>query len=445
MSTQQSIGRVAIIGGGSAAEQLCREIAGDAEVTVYEPSLVGGECPYLACMPSKAMLHAARSGASWAEAVAHRDEVTHGRDDRTHADELDELGVRLVRSAAHFVGPSKVGAIDGSIEEYDHVVIATGAEAVVPDVEGIDDDAVSDLVWTSDDLYRAVDRPDRVVVLGGGVIGFEAAELLAGLGSEVVVVERSERSFSQHPPEVSGIVTGALERRGVALLHGREAVSVRAASGGIGLRLDDGGDVVGDRLLVAAGRRPRTDRIGLHTIGLDGSKPLPVDDTGRVEADMSLWAVGDAAGRGEYTHLANHQSTVVADHLSGRGRRRFGDVAIAGSVFTDPPLIHVGESWDQVADDDDVVSIALDLGSFPRATTDRLPDGHLWVAARRSTGSVTGAAGAGPNFDELLHALVVAIDNDIPVARLRRSLRPFPTIGEMLGVAWDELHTQLAG
>jgi dihydrolipoamide dehydrogenase len=198
-------------------------------------------------------------------------------------------------------------------------------------------------------------------------------------------------------------------------------------------------------VLVAIGRRPTTVGFGIDRLGLDESAPLPVGDDGRVATDGSVWAIGDVAGAGQYTHLANHHARVVADHLVGTATRRFDDVVVPRCMFTDPPLIQVGPSWSELRDDADVVHVEVDLGSFPRAMTDELAAGHLWAAARRSTGCLVAAAGAGPGFDELTHALVTAIDGDVPLHRLRRSMQAFPTIGEILGPLYDGLADELSG
>ncbi|MEM1333427.1 MAG: NAD(P)/FAD-dependent oxidoreductase [Actinomycetota bacterium] len=438
---------LAVIGGGSAAEQLCRAVAGDLSVTVYEPDLVGGECPFVACMPSKAMLHVARVDGSWEDAVAHRERVVEHRDDRGHAEELIDRGVRIRRHRAWLVGPNTVVDESGHRERYDHVVIATGAAAVIPPVDGIEDPELTSLVWTSEDVYRSTDRPPRVVVLGAGVIGHELAELYARTGSEVVVLERRGRTFHEHVPEVAQVVVDALTAHGVDFRFDVEVERVRPDAPGDGrggrrvrMEFADGSHVVADRLVVAAGRSARTSGIGLDSVGLDEDEPLPVGRTGRVDAAGSLWAIGDAAGVGEYTHLANHHADVVADHLVGDATRTFDDAVLGACMFTSPPLITVGSSWASLRDDDDIVSVGVDVASLPRATTDRLAGGHLWAAASRSTRTVVAAAGAGPNFDELVHALVVAIDGAVPLDVLARTMQPFPTVGEILGLAWRQLH-----
>lgn len=435
---------LAILGGGSATETLVRELDGSGlSIVVFEPDRVGGECPFVACMPSKAMLHDARSGSSWSEAVARRNEIAEHLDDAAHAAELAEHGVDLVRARGEVVAPGVVSG-GGRLVRAEHIVLATGAEALLP---AIDDESMvspSGPVWTSVEAMTASELPERLVVVGGGVIGTECASLFARFGSEVTLVDRNPRSLPDAPPRVSELLGDALRDLGIGIHRGAEAARIRLADdGGAVVELGDGEELSADRVLVAIGRRPRTQAIGLEHLGLEPGAPLPVSPNGRVDAPGSVWAVGDVAGRGEYTHLANHHARVVADHLAGSATRRYDDVVLPACMFTDPPFVRVGPSWAELEDDDDVVTAGFDLATFPRSLTDELAPGHLWAAARRSTGCLVAASGIGPGFDELTHAVVVAIDGDVPVARLRQSMRAFPTIGEILGPVVDRLHEQL--
>lgn len=439
--------RVGVIGGGSAAEALARATKGVVDMTIFEPELVGGECPFLACMPSKSMLHDARTGAQWQDAIRHRRRITNDLDDSGHADDLSDMGVRLLRERGVLIDASTVEA-DGARHQFDHLVLATGAAPIIPEIDGIDD--CRDAIWTSADVYRSTERPDRVLIVGAGVIGLEAADMFGRFGSSVTMVDPAERPLELAPPDVGDIVTESLTALGVDIRSGVEATSMRPARDGqtnhapVGVTLSDGTTIEVDRVVIAIGRRPRTNDIDIETIGLDPSEPLPVESNGRVRCAGSVWAIGDVAGLGQYTHLANHQAAIVADHLVGTATRRFDDEVLASCMFTSPPFIEVGPSWSELVDDPDIVAVGRDLGGFPRATSDRLGPGHLWIAARRSTGLVVAASGAGPSFDELVHAIVIAIDGAVPVSKLRRSMQPFPTIGEILGPIWNELHDELS-
>lgn len=440
---------VAVIGAGTATETLVGQLDGSGlSIVVFEADLVGGECPFRACMPSKSMLHDARIGTPWDEAVRRRDQVADGLDDSGHADDLVGLGAVLVRARAEIVDHHHVRA-DGVEVEVEHIVVATGSTPNIPQIDGADECAAA--IWTSDDAYTSAELPSSVIVVGAGVIGMECATVYARFGTTVTLIDDADRSFPDAPPAVSDVLAAALDALGVEIRYGVDAASIRLATGaddtggrGVVVTLSDGDRLAAERVLVATGRRPATVGFGLDRLGLDESAPLPVDDTGRLTTDGSIWAIGDVAGAGQYTHLANHQARVVADQLAGTATRRFDDVVVPSCVFTDPPMIQVGPSWRDLCDDADVVHVSFDLASFPRATTDELGAGHLWVAARRSTGCVVAAAGAGPSFDELTHAVVTAIDGQVPVHRLRQSMQAFPTIGEILGPVYDELADELS-
>jgi len=432
---------VGIVGAGSAAEALVRELDGSGlSIVVFEPHLVGGECPFLACMPSKAMLHDAMSGSSWHEAVERRDEIAEHRDDAEHAADLDALGVTLVRERADVVGEGLLRS-NGVDVHVDHVVIATGSTENSLDVDGVD--TCDDLVWTSDDALSTAHRPERLLIVGGGVIGAECSFIFSGLGTQVTMVHPGDRVMKHAAPEVSDILQESLHRAGVDVRCGERAVSIRRDGDAAVVSLSGGEQLTADRVLVAIGRHANTAGLGLESVGVDGNEPLPLDPNGRIRGDGSIWAIGDASGHGQYTHLANHHARVVADHLAGTATRSYDDITQVGCVFSNPPVIEVGSSWDELQADDDVVSVGVGLGDFPRSSTDELGDGHLWLAARRSTGCLVAASGIGPKFDELVHAIVFAIDGAVPVARLQLSMQPFPTIGEIFGPILRELHVKL--
>jgi len=432
---------VAILGAGSAAEILAAALSDSPlSVVVFEPSLVGGQCPFVACMPSKSMLHDAAVGRRWDTAVARRSDVVDHLDDGRHASSLQKDGATLVRSAARFVDPTCVEA-GGRRYRVRHIVIATGADSVVPPIEGLAE--LDDAVWTSADAMRSEERPTRLAVIGGGVIGCEMAQLFAGFGTEVHLLDVAARAFPDLYPQVGEIVDDALRARGVKICRGTTVEAASRRGGNVRLELSNGSSVMTDRVLVATGTRPRLDGLRLDRIGVHVDDRLPVDDSGRVAAPGSIWAIGDVAGRGEYTHLAKHQAQVVANHLDGDGSRRFDDVVLPACVFVEPPVMTVGPTRGQLEGDDDVVWATGELSEIPRWSTDELIGGFLAVAARRSTGCLVAAHGAGARFDELVHALVVAIDGQVPVRRLAMSMQPFPTVGEVLGPIYRRLLTQL--
>lgn len=433
---------VAIIGAGSAAGALVGHLAGHGlDIVVFEPDLVGGECPFLACMPSKSMLHDVGSGRTWDEAVRRRDEIVSHLDDRGHADGLRDHGVTLVRERAEIAGPGVVRA-GGAEYAANDIVIATGARAVAPDIDGLD--LTHERVWTSRDALTATDLPASIVTIGGGVIGSELAYVFAGFGSTVTTLDESERPIESFHPEVSRLIGEHLGRVGVDVVNGISVERVTLSDTEAAVHLADGTVHRAERLVVATGRRPRLSGLGLDTIGVTDVERIEVDDRGALVGSEHIWVAGDAAGREQYTHVANAHGAVIADQLVGPGARRYGDSVIPSCVFIDPPVLTVGPPWTELDGDDDVIRAEVEVDTA-RNSTDELATGFLAVAARRSTGCLVAANGIGARFDELSHAIVIAIDGNVPVDLLRRTIQPFPTVGEVLGDAFDRLSVALGG
>ena len=430
---------IAIIGGGSAAEALLRELEGSGrEIVMFETHLVGGECPFLACMPSKSMLHDAKTGTDWADAVARREEITSGLDDSGHAEDDRELGATIVRERARIVGEGRVEAA-GTTYEVDHVVIATGAEPVAPPIDGLDLD--HDRVWTSRDALTTHERPESVVMIGGGVIGSELAYMFAGFGVDATTIDEADRPADDLHPEVGRIIRETLENVGVDVVNGAKVERVELSDSDGTVHLSDGSSVTAERVIVAVGRRPNTASVGLESVGIDPEE-LEVGDAGRVVGTETVWIAGDAAGLAQYTHIANHHAAVMANHMVGDGTRRYDDVVVPACIFIDPPVMVVGDTWADLSDDDDVVWAETELNGA-RNATDEHRTGFLAVAARKSTGCVVAANGIGARFDEIIHALVVAIDGEVPVRRLDQMIQPFPTVGEVLDPTFASLKEQL--
>jgi len=423
---------VAIIGGGGAAEALVAALEpSDCRVLVVEQHRVGGDCPFVACMPSKAMLHDAEVSTSWSRAVQRRDEIVDHLDDQRHADQVVRQATRLVRGHARVIDEHTID-VDGTEYQTDHLVLATGSAPVIPPIDGLDD--LGEHLWTSDDALTTDERPVRLMIIGGGPIGCELAHLFAAFDTEVHLIDEADRAFPDLSEEIGNIVDDGLRSAGVRVYRGRSAVRFERRGGNVKITLDNDSTLVTDRVLVATGRAPDLAGLGIDALGLDPEAPLPIDDTGRVDCPGSVWAIGDVAGKGQYTHLANHQAEVVADHLVGAGERRFDDVVVPACIFTRPPVMMVGPTpADLRARGDDVVWVEAKLSEIARWTTDALGDGFLTIALDRTTRCVVAAHGAGARFDELAAALITAIDGHVTVDRLAMSMWPFPTVGDILG------------
>jgi pyruvate/2-oxoglutarate dehydrogenase complex dihydrolipoamide dehydrogenase (E3) component len=445
---------VVVLGIGSAGEVVAATCAeAGRRVVAVEAALVGGECPYLACIPSKSLLLSARAGLSWADAVQRRDEQARHRDDGEAAEQLAKAGVELVRGHGRVLDPAllEVATADGPVRvRFTDLVLATGSEPVLPELDGIDGVPV----WTSDQALSAADRPERLVVLGGGPVGCELAQAYARFGSQVTLVETADRLLAGEPAFVGALVEQALVADGVRVLTGAEASAVQPLDGGLRLLLADDAPIEADRLLVATGRRPRLAGLGLDRLGVDEDvKALPTDEHGRVQG--GLWAAGDLTGVAPFTHTATYQGRVVAANLLG-DPRRMSLAAIPRAVYTDPSVLCVGA----LPTDGDLVAGGADLSETargflaepfladrvrvsPSSDRERPPLGRVEVYVRRDTGVVMGAAGVAPNAEDLMGQAVLAVRAGLTVELWRDTVQPFPAFSEVLMPVLDDVAARL--
>lgn len=423
---------VVVLGGGSAGEVVARGLAEHGRlVALVESGLVGGACPYVACMPSKAVLRAAARGLPWHEAIAFRDDVAEHRDDTATARSLADTGVEIVRGRGRVSAPGTVTVGDRRLE-YADLVVATGSGATMPPVDGLADVPT----WTSEDALSSAERPERLVVLGGGPVGCELAQAYARLGVSVTVVETAERLLAREPDFCGRLLADALDKAGVALRLGVTAERAEPAGPGVRLHLAGGATVEADRVLVATGRRPGTDGIGLEALGVtpgeDGA--LRVDARCRVERTEHVWAAGDVTGVAPYTHTANYQGRVVVANLLGEARR--ADYrAIPRAVYTDPVVCAVGTT---PIERDGLLVAAMDLAETARAAVDGA-GGRVELYADPARGVLVGAAAVGPEADAWLAETTVAVRGELPLAVLADVVHAFPTYGEGLEPVYAEL------
>lgn len=423
---------VAVIGLGSAGEALAGELGRRGlHVVGFEPGLVGGECPFTACMPSKSLLHDAVAGTGWAEARAHRDAVIEHLDDGSHTDALEQVGVTVVRSTATLVGEGVVEAL-GRRWRARHVVLATGSSPVVPPIPGIDD-----VPWTtSDDLMTAADLPESLLVLGGGAIGCEAATILAGFGRPVTVVEDGALLGGDVDPAVSDRLTVQLRTAGVEVCTGTQLERVSATGRGMRGHLSSGVEVEAAMLLVATGQAPTWADVGLGAIGV-GDDP-EVDDDYRVAGLDWLRAIGDLNGRSPWTHGANHEARRLARLLLGDDPGPTTE-QMAHCVFTSPPVGAIGlNASAAVAAGHDVVVGTARYSDVARYSTDDLDDGVVVVVADRRTGELLGCSGTGDRFDDVIGIVAALFHCGATVHAAAELVLPFPTIGQVLTPAFRD-------
>ena len=445
---------VVVLGAGSAGEDVARALArAGRSVALVEAGLVGGECPYLACMPSKAMLRSAEvrahagdlealgatvdlgdGAAAYRLAARRRDEIAEHGDDSTAAASLERDGVLLVRGRGRVTRPGVV-EVDGRELGWQDLVVATGSTPVVPPLPGLD----TAPTWTSDQALTTSERPASLLVLGGGAVGCELAQVHTRFGTRVVLVDTSEQLLGKEETSIAELLAEVLRGDGVDVRLGVGLDRVEAADGGALCHLSDGTRLQVERVLVATGREPATKDLGLDVLGVTpGEKgELEVDEHCRV-ADR-VWAAGDVTAVAPYTHTAGYQARVVAANLLGE--QRTADYrAIPRAVYTDPPVASVGMDA-RTAEQQGISAqtAVMDLGEVARTSTEGSGGGRLVLTA--ADGVLIGAAAIGPHADEWLSEATLAIRARVPLAVLADVVHAFPTFGE----AYEPPLRELAG
>ena len=441
---------VIIIGAGPAGEVLAGRLAdGGMSVTIVERELVGGECAYWACMPSKALL---RPGQALAEAkrvpgtteavtgsldaaavLARRDEIIHDLDDASQIPWLDDKGITLVRGHGRLAGERRVTVGDGELQATRAVVVATGTEALLPPVPGL----AEAKPWTNREATVAKAVPDSLIVLGGGPVGCELAQVWRSLGSEVTLVEASGEVLAREEAFAGQQVREGLEGDGVRVLCGQKAASVsRPEPGGrVTVTLEDGTALEADELLAAVGRKPLTDDLGIEDLGLEAGKPIPVRDTMQAHEHDWLYVVGDANGRILLTHMGKYQARLAADHILGKEDAYLcTDGAQSPRVtFTEPQVAAVGHTRAS-AEELGMRVRCVDVGFGANAGgsfVGKDAPGTARIVVDEDRGVIVGATFTGVEVAESLHAATIAIVGEVPMTRLWHAVPAFPSRGEI--------------
>jgi pyruvate/2-oxoglutarate dehydrogenase complex dihydrolipoamide dehydrogenase (E3) component len=438
---------VIVIGAGPAGETAAGALAKRGRnVAVVEAALVGGECAFYACMPSKALLRPAEALAEVrrvpgaAEAVtgsldvaavlARRDEVIARLDDSAKVPWLSERGITLIRGHARLEGERCVGVGGRRFQAREAVVVAVGSAAAIPDIPGL----AEARPWTNRDATTTRVLPSSLVVLGGGPVGVELAQAYAELGVTVTIVEALDRLFAREEDFVADQLTAALRELAIDVRLGVSATSVARDGGGVTVELSDGGRVEGEEILVAVGRRPLTDDLGLQTVGLEPGELIEVDDTLRPPGLPWLYAVGDVNGRSLLTHMGKHQARIAAEVIAGGDARAVYDAAaVPRVIFTDPQVAAVGLTLAEARDR------GIDARAYDVATSDtpgasfhgRNTPGTARLVVDESRGVIIGATFTGFEVAEWLHAATIAVVGEIPLERLWHAVPAFPTRSEV--------------
>jgi dihydrolipoamide dehydrogenase len=432
---------VVVLGGGVAGEHFVgalRRLDDSAEITLVERRLVGGECSYWACMPTKTMLRAPElaaaarhsdgavsvNGVDSRRIFAWRDWVAE-RDDSSQVKWLASQNAELVRGDAVGVAPGVLRVGDDELR-YDRLVIATGSSPAIPPIEGLADVDY----WTNVEATETLDVPERLVVLGGGPVGCELAQFFARVGSHVTLVQGDSRLLSRVDAEAAALLEEALRDDGIEIVFEGRAERVARDT----VLLADGRELPFDRLLVATGRRPNAQ--GLDALGVEVSRRGVVVDE-RLRAAENVWAIGDVTGIALFTHVGKYHARIVAYDMQGRDVRA-DHRAVPATIFTDPQVATVGDTEGGVAS-------RYDLQSVPRLSTYERPKrrGFVKVVADPERRVLKGAVAVGPEAGEWLQQLTLAIRAETPIDVLLDVIPPYPTFSEGVFLALRELNFDL--
>ena len=435
---------VVVIGAGAPGEVIAGRL-GEAGVSVaiVEERLVGGECSFYACMPSKALLRPVEIRAEAARVkgvrvgddldvpavLTRRDEVVHDLDDSSMVPWLTDRGVTLVRGHGRLEGERRVTVGEQTLVARKAVVVATGSAAAIPPVPGL----AESRPWTNIEATTAKQVPGRLAILGGGVVGVEMAQAWAALGSRVTLVHRGDRLIEREEPFAGEQVADALRDYGVDLRFGTSVVAV-ARNGVVALELEGGGSLEADELLVAIGRAPRTGDVGLDTVGLEPGKHVTVDDSLRVPGKDWLYAVGDVNGRALLTHMGKYQARLAADAIMGKTVRLRSDGGASPRViFTDPQVGAVGLTL-AAAEEAGLRVRAVEVetgGNAGGSFVGKNAPGTARLVIEEDRRVVVGATITGAEIAEALHAATIAVVSAVPLDDLWHAVPAFPTRSEL--------------
>jgi pyruvate/2-oxoglutarate dehydrogenase complex dihydrolipoamide dehydrogenase (E3) component len=446
---------IVVVGLGVGGEKVAGDLAeAGLSVVGIDNRLVGGECPYWGCVPSKMMIRAGNllaeaqrvngmSGRTtvtpdWAPVAKRiREEATDNWNDKAAVDRLVGKGARVVKDTARLVGPGRVVAGDAEFQARMGIVIGTGTAAAIPPIDGL----AGTPYWTNREAIEVAELPESLIILGGGGIGLELAQVFARFGVRVSVIEALDRILAVEEPESSQLAAEALSRDGVDIRTNAKVTRVGHDGSAFTVTVDDGGTVSGAKLLVATGRKAQLGALGVDTVGLDPSaRFVPVDE--RQRAGERMWAVGDITGKGAFTHIAMYQAGIAVADILGRDSPPADYRALPRVTFTDPEIGAVGLTEQQARDQG--LELQVGVGQVPSSTRGWIHkagnEGFIKLVADSRRGVLVGATSAGPIGGEVLSVLALAVYAEVLVDRLRHMIYAYPTFHRGIEDALRDLH-----
>ncbi|MGI9586607.1 MAG: dihydrolipoyl dehydrogenase family protein [Dietzia maris] len=441
---------VAVLGMGPGGEVAAsRLIQAGKKVVVFERELIGGECAYWACIPSKTVLRPAESrtevhkaagvsGAEvdWASTREYRDYMIRDLDDSAQVEGLDKQGATVIKDEARLTGPGRIQAGEREITA-EHIIIATGSEAVIPPLEGIEEITA----WTNRETYTTDDLPQRAVIVGGSAVGVETATFLARFGVQVTLIHRGDRLLGREDPRVGELVHDYLAEAGVDIRLGASAAKAHRNGADSMVILEDGSEVAADVVIFGTGRKPRTKGLGFEDAGarLGEHGEVLIDE--HAQAGQNLWAIGDVTGVMPFTHVAKYQGRIAADAILGRAHAATYE-GIPRVVFADPEIAAAGLTQQQ-AEQRGIRTTATELdlsNAIARPWTyEQDPRGHLGLLADTERKVLIGAWAIGPQAGEWIHQASLAIRAQLPLETLLDQVAQFPTYHEAYQTALEKL------